>query len=136
MFETIMNAKKIRIPNLPENPEMLWVEVSVKHKKIAVGTLYKAPKIPCRVFQEAYESLMHIYTKYEDPILSGDFNVNMLKIDSPECKTLVDSIIDPFELTQLIKTPTRITDKSKSLIDLLLVKKTENALFSGACDVP
>ena len=129
-------CKKIRIPNLPENPEMLWVEVTVKHKKIAIGTLYKAPKIPCRVFQEAYESLMHIYTKYDDPILSGDFNVNMLKPELNECKTLVDSIIDPFELTQLIKKPTRITNKSKTLIDLLLVKKPENVLFSGACDVP
>ena len=115
---------------------MLWVEVSVKHKKIAIGTLYKAPNIPCRVFQEAYESLMHIYTKYEDPILSGDFNVNMLNSNSTEYKSLVDSIIDPFDLTQLIKTPTRITEKSRTLIDLLLVKKPEKVLFSGACDVP
>ena len=130
------DCKKIRIPNLPENPETLWVEVTVKHKKIAIGTLYKAPKIPCRVFQEAYESLMHIYTKYEDPILSGDFNVNMFRPESNEYKTLMDSIIEPFELTQLIKTPTRITDKSSTLIDLLLVKKPENVLFSGAVDAP
>ena len=130
------DCKKIRIPDLPENPETLWVEVSVKNKKIAVGTLYKAPKIPCRVFQDAYESLMHIFTKYDDPILCGDFNVNMLRPESNEYKTLVDSIIDPFELTQLIKTPTRITDKSRTLIDLLLVKKSENVLYSGACDVP
>ena len=130
------DCKKIRIPNLPENPETLWVEVSVKNKKIAIGTLYKAPKIPCRVFQEAYESLMHIYTKYEDPILTGDFNVNMLRPESNEYKMLLDSIIDPFELVQLIKTPTRITEKSRTLIDLLLVKKPENVLFSGVCDVP
>ena len=130
------DCKKIRIPNLPENPETLWVEVTVKHKKIAIGTLYKAPKIPCRVFQEAYESLMHVYTNYEDPILTGDFNVNMLKPESNECKTLLDTIIDPFELTQLIKTPTRITATSRTLIDLLLVKKPESVLYSGACDVP
>ena len=126
--------KEIKIPNICEMPEMLWVEVSVGKCKIAIGTLYKPPKIPCVAFREAYDSLIHIYSKYEHTILAGDFNVNMLNSNSYESKVLADSIIEPFSLKQMVTSPTRITDKSKTLIDLILVTHPENILFTGVCD--
>ena len=115
---------------------MLWVEISVGHPKIAIGTLYKPPKIPCTIFVHTYDSLVYIYSKYEHAILCGDFNINMLTPDSYEARTLSDNVIDPFDLTQLINTPTRITENSKTLIDLILVNNPKNVLSSGACDVP
>lgn len=126
--------KVIKIPNVCEMPEMLWVEVSVGKSKIAIGTLYKPPKIPCSAFREAYDSLFHIYSKYEHTILAGDFNVNMLKGDSYESRVLADSIIEPFSLSQMVTSPTRITEKSKTLIDLILVTQPKNVLFTGVCD--
>ena len=54
-------CKRIKIPNSPQSPEMLWVEVLVNHKKIAIGTLYKAPNIPSRTFYDAYDSLVYIF---------------------------------------------------------------------------
>ena len=54
-------AKKIKIPNIPTNPEFLFVEVSVLHQKLAIGTFYKAPNIPCKVFHEAFDSLVYIF---------------------------------------------------------------------------
>ena len=128
------NFKRINIPNVCEMPEMLWVEVSVGKCKIAIGTLYKPPKIPCSAFREAYDSLIHIYSKYEHTILAGDFNVNFLNGDSYESRVLADSIIEPFSLTQMVTTPTRITEKSKTLIDLILVTQPKNVLFTGVCD--
>ena len=115
---------------------MLWLEVSVGHNKIAVGVRYKAPKIPYKVFVNLYESLVGIYLKFEHTILLGDFNINMLDLNSPGTKFLLDSFIDPFSLSQLIENPTRITDKTKTLIDLVLVNKPNNVLFSGCCDAP
>ena len=47
-----------------------------------------------------------------------------------------DSLLEPFSLTQMVTSPTRITDKSKTLIDLLLVTRPENVLFTGVCDAP
>ena len=105
---------------------MLWVEVTVNHKKIAIGTLYKAPKIPCKTFYDAYNSLVYIFSKYEDPVLLGDFNVNMLDKESLDYKKLNDALIEPFDFKQIINKPTRITDKSQTLIDLILVKDLNN----------
>ena len=126
--------KKINIPNICEMPEMLWVEVSVGKSKVAIGTLYKPPKIPCLAFREAYESLIYIYSKYEHTILAGDFNVNLLNSDSYESRVLADSVIEPFSLKQMVTSPTRITEKSKTLIDLILVTRPENVLFTGVWD--
>ena len=129
-------CKRIKIPNMPETPEVLWVEVTVNHKKIAIGTLYKAPNIPSRTFYDVYDSLVYIFSKYEHPVLTGDFNVNMLNRESSDFKHLNDSLIEPFDFKQLIKNPTRITDKSKTLIDLLFVKDVNNVKTVGQCDAP
>ena len=129
-------AKKIKIPNIPSNPEFMFVEVSVLHQKLAIGTFYKAPKIPPKVFHEAFDSLMYIFNKYEHPILTGDFNVNQLTPDSSDFKILSDSIIEPFNLTQIIDQPTRVTETSSTLLDLILVKHPEKVKSHGAVAIP
>ena len=129
-------CKKIKIPNVNDLSEMLWVEVTTKKAKIAVGVFYKPPKMPYACFEKVFDSLLHIYSKYQHTMLLGDFNVNMLKPDSPEVRALNNFIIEPFDLKQLIKNPTRITKNSSTLIDLILVAHEENVLFSGCCDAP
>ena len=129
-------VKKIKIPNIPVNPEFLFVEVSILHQKLAIGTFYKAPKIPCNVFHDAFDSLLYIFNKYDQPILTGDFNVNLLTPETSNFKILSDSIIEPFNLTQIIDQPTRITESSSTLIDLILVKNPEKVVSHGACAVP
>ena len=129
-------AKKIKIPPSEAIPEMLWIEVIVGGKKIALGCLYRAPKIPYGVFANLYQPLLSIYTKYDHTILVGDFNSNMLTPEAYETKMLLDSVIEPFSLKQLIQEPTRITHSSRTLIDLIFVTKPQNALFSGVCDAP
>ena len=128
------DCKRIKIPNSPDLPELLWVEVTVNHKKVAIGTLYKAPNIPCKTFYDAYDSLVYIFSRYEDPILTGDFNVDMLNTESSDYKKLNDSLIEPFDFKQIIDKPTRITDKSQTLIDLLLVKDLDKVKAVGLCD--
>ena len=122
-------AKVIKTSCSNEIPEMIWVEVTAGNKQLAIGCLYKAPKIPCGVFVNLYECLIQIYAKYDHTVLLGDFNINMLDLNSNNSKVLLDSIIEPFSLTQLIDKPTRITENSKTLIDLIVVNKPENVLF-------
>ena len=129
-------AKIIKTPCDKEIPEMLWLEVKVGINNVAIGVLYKQPKIPHSVFVNLYECLVGIYAKYEHTILLGDFNVNILEPNSPSTKSLLDNFTEPFSLQQIINKPTRITDKSKTLIDLIFVNKPNNAIFSSCCDAP
>ena len=131
------NCRKIKLPreeNQIDLVEMLWVEITTKKDKIAVGVLYKPPKIPHASFEKIFDNLISVYSKYQHTILLGDFNINMLHPESPEVKSLNDLIIEPFNLEQIIKSPTRISETSRTLIDLILVSKPENVLFSDVCD--
>ena len=114
----------------------MFVEVSILHQKLAIGTFYKAPKIPTKVFHDAYDSLMYIFNRYEQPIITGDFNVNFLAQESSDFTMLSDSIIEPFNLKQVIDQPTRITETSSTLIDLMFVKNIEKVKSHGVCAVP
>ena len=69
-------------------------------------------------------------------MLVGDFNINLLNNTSCETKFLNNNLTDPFDLKQMINTPTRITETSSTLIDLMFVSKSENVLVSGACAAP
>ena len=52
-------------------------------------------------------------------ILTGDFNINCQKVDdNGELK----STFTLFQLKQIIKTATRVTDKTESLVDLVFKK--------------
>ena len=129
-------TKVIKTPCSNSIPEMLWIEVTTGGKKLALGCLYKPPKIPYGVFANLYECLISIYSKYEHTVLLGDFNCNMLDLNAYNTKLLLDSFIEPFSLKQLVEKPTRITNLSTTLIDLILVNKPQNALFSNVCDAP
>jgi hypothetical protein len=129
-------AKVIKTFSSAAIPEMLWVEVSTAGKKLALGCLYRPPKLPYGVFANLYDSLISIYAKYEHTILVGDFNCNMLDLNSYNTKLLIDSFMEPFSLQQLIDKPTRVTETSRTLIDLIFVNKPQNALFSSCCDAP
>ena len=64
-------------------------------------------------------------------IILGDLNRNLTG-DDPEGNALLSDFRSTFGLSQLVKTATRVTEKSKSLIDVALTTK-ENIIH--ACDV-
>ncbi|CAB4026746.1 Hypothetical predicted protein [Paramuricea clavata] len=65
-------------------------------------------------------------------IILGDLNCNTLK-ECPENKALTDISIE-LNLTQIITTPTRIIDRSQSLIDVILISNPDLVCDSGVID--
>ena len=61
----------------------------------------------------------------------GDVNCNF-RNNQPECHiTRLESILQTFQLSQLIDEPTRITNETSSLIDLFLPNNIEKTLFNN-----
>ena len=56
-------------------------------------------------------------TKYDHCIIAGDMNIDFLKTNSPDYRYFQNTIIKPFSFTQLIDSPTRITEKTCTLIE-------------------
>ena len=131
-------ASKAKLINVNYNlnqPENIFVEIEVNKLKILFGVLYKSPSVRYGVFNEIFETLAFLTTKYDHCVLSGDFNIDLLKKDSPACKFFHTNIIEPLSLTQTVNSPTRITNETCTLIDLILVNSPHNVKFTGTADI-
>ena len=129
-------CKEIKLCKDLVQPEIIFVEITCNHTKLAVGVIYKTPLISYTQYAAVTEILAPIMTRYEHHIVMGDCNIDHLHPDSSACKFFKEHISEPFDLTQLITEPTRITDTSSTLIDLLLVSYPDNVKVSGVVDVP
>ena len=70
--------------------------------------------------------LTNISLENKECILTGDMNCNYLvNSDHKELK----SILTAFGLKQLIKDPTRVTQDSRSLIDLIYTNESNSCWF-------
>lgn len=65
----------------------------------------------------------------------GDANIDLFKPWDPKCKKKLLNILKGNRLYQLMVDPTRITHKSCTLIDHVIVNNTEYYLKSGGLDV-
>ena len=130
------NAKVIKLPQNFSQPESLFIELSIKNTKCALGVIYKPPKIPYGVFATIQETLAYITTKYHHTIMCGDFNINFLQPESYPTSFFQLNVIEPFGLSQVIKEPTRVTATTSTLIDLILVNNPDNVKTCGVVDVP
>lgn len=98
----------------------LWLGIQInKYKSFIVCTAYRPPDCPLDCFdQELSESLISALTLSKDIFILGDLNCNVLDISDGNARALLD-FYSTFNLTQVIKQPTRCTDLSETLIDVI-----------------
>ena len=102
-------------------------------KRVLLGVVYRPPdsidfsseftNILTRATAEANKSIM----------LAGDFNCDMLSMSSRQTH-LLNEIIDEFQLIQVVQDPTRVSNNSSILIELILC--SEAGLISNARSLP
>ena len=117
-------------------PEMIFVEITIGVVKMVVGVIYKSPLIPYSVFAAIHENIAFVTSKYEHCIILGDMNIDHLKVDSSALKFFNSYLTEPFALSQIVDKPTRITNTSSTLIDLMLTTNVNNVKVHGVVDTP
>lgn len=129
-----LNASLIPIRKF-NNIEQLWIKLKLNIKEsLAVGVVYKPPTLGSQLFLEELEDTLGlIFPDVNDIVCTGDFNINVLNLHNT-CVNHLFSILETFHLTQIIDTPTRITNSTSSLIDLILVSTAENVLDQGVLE--
>ena len=108
--------------NISVNLEQLWFEICKPNfKRQVICAIYRPPSgcIP-----KFIEELSINIDKLEQSVgfeltIIGDFNINYRKTASPEYKALKE-LERTYQLRQYITNPTRVTNKVKSTIDLIL----------------
>lgn len=111
--------------------EQLWLEIKRDREKNAVGVTYKPPTCNTELFLNALEDTLILLTpSVKNILLTGDFNINLLNIPN----SVVDnfySVLETFNLKQIVEVPTRVTETSESLLDLIIVSMEEDIVEKG-----
>ncbi|MEM6812728.1 MAG: endonuclease/exonuclease/phosphatase family protein, partial [Pseudomonadota bacterium] len=104
-----------------EHVENIWIEINIpKSANILPGVYYRPPNTS-KFFSKDFDNILNetlrsATDEQKEIILMGDLNVNYLsKSDNKNFKELLSLC----GLTQLINVPTRVTQDSKSLIDII-----------------
>ncbi|KAF7211598.1 leucine-rich repeat extensin-like protein 1 [Nothobranchius furzeri] len=104
------------------NLECVGVEISLSETtSFIVVCVYRKPTA-YNYFYDQLNLLLNHCGKTKEIILLGDFNI---KWDIKKEHSNLKQITDYFNLTQIIKNPTRITNQSETLIDLLFTNRAE-----------
>ena len=110
----------------------LWLSIQInKYKSFIVCTTYRPPDCPLDCSdQELSESFISALTLGKNIFILGDLNCNVLDVSDVNARALMD-FCSTFNLTQVIKQPTRRTDLSETLIDVIIVTNKYLVKTSG-----
>ena len=112
--------------------ECIWIQITLKHKPVLIGTFYRPPNSDIVYTDMIQDSInLAIDTGIKDIIITGDFNYNLLNHSSAKP---IDSISQQYDLTQVITEPTHYTETSYSLIDLLLLNNKDSLIKAGVSE--
>ena len=105
------------------NIESIWTEINYQNSKpILVCTAYRPLSAPRSWITEFTSEIDRASSCDNELLILGDFNICHLK----EVPRYWTHAIEEYNLSQVIMTPTRVTDKTSTLIDLVYTNKPEN----------
>jgi hypothetical protein len=115
-YELLENINKLKLKTV----EHLAIEIEIGSKKIVIINVYRPPNAKVENSMIDLETLFKAAAELNKPILAtGDFNINLLN-DCSITRQYI-SLLEKYQLHQIVKEPTRITSKSETLIDHTII---------------
>ena len=117
------------------NIESISVQVKIgNYKPFIVTTLYRPPGKPVAYFNDIDTLFGTIDSEDKETIYLGDTNCDMLDFANNDTKHLIN-IFTKYNLIQLIKSPTRTTATTKTIIDHIITNRPESVSENGVLAV-
>ena len=116
-----------------KSTETICIELLISKRKWCIIFTYRPPKYDRVFFQEIWKTISQAKNKYDNILVAGDLN-----IDVSGSRGLTDNhfseLIDTFNLTNLVKTPTCYKTTRETLLHVLLKKKPNSLQKTGVCE--
>lgn len=115
--------------------ETVWACVDVGYHKLAFGVCYRPPSYSSVFVDELHDVLSSVVTRHTSAsvFLLGDFNYPNISWppvastspvhNTEHCNFL--NLCSTFSLTQLVTCPTRVTDSTANILDLVLTSRPD-----------
>ena len=109
----------------------IWITLEANNKKMLIGCIYRHPKSPSAIphFSENLNKLMKNINNDTTTIIAGDFNIDLIDSENSHVDQYVDTILQN-SFIPCITIPTRIADRSATLIDHILLKTTKKQIHT------
>ena len=105
-----------------ETFECITLKVSSSKDKFIISNIYRPPRDNLNVFNTELEMLLEL-TKHQDNIaLVGDFNINLLSINSSHTSQAFLDLTLSYGLCPMITLPSRVAPTAANLIDNIFIK--------------
>ena len=125
-FRKSINYKR-RCEIEASNIEAPWVEISLPNAKpFLICTVYRPPSSNSEWIDQFEEELSIAQATGLEVILMGDFNID----DTVNSNKKWQHLIDLFDLFQMIREPTRVTETTSTIIDHVYTSHPDNIIES------
>ena len=104
--------------------ESVWISVKQSNENVIIGTIYRPPSSNSKYYDDMLNEIQRARDISNHVIIMGDLNYNYVLDDTLE-RNAVFNIETLFEMNQLIKEPTRVTERNSSLLDVILTTNAE-----------
>jgi hypothetical protein len=103
--------------------EICAIKLQIESLKLIIFCIYKAPTGNLEHFLSPMEKMLTHFLQPKLTFLAcGDLNINLL-IKSNDASKLL-TLMNTFNLTQVVNFPTRITKDNESLLDIIFIDTT------------
>ena len=114
-----------------ENCEILFINVLLpKSKPFIVGMCYRPPD-DSNFCDKLENNILSIKELEQETYILGDFNINYCKANNSSLMKSLKRVMTSLNLDQLVKSPTRISPTSSTIIDLIFTSNTSKVNGSG-----
>ena len=112
-----------------ENWDGIAISVNVNSKQVIIINIYRPPRSSVeaiKMFSDEITDLFDNFKNSKNVIVTGDFNIDLIKFKSVNCiNEYLDNVISNGFIPK-ITYPTRLTDRTGTLIDNFLIKLSDN----------
>ncbi|PFX22993.1 Multidrug resistance-associated protein 4 [Stylophora pistillata] len=128
-FSSVLPSKRLKQPKVFKTIEVLLIQSKFGSKDVIVMSIYRSPKGNGKNYyetlgRELYEIVSWISLQRQFFIIMGDLNLNKLRPGEKEGKILCN-LEEAFGLQCLTKKPTKITENSSTLLDVILTNQPQ-----------
>ncbi|CAH1984017.1 unnamed protein product [Acanthoscelides obtectus] len=106
--------------------EFLFLSFKIGNTSFCVGVIYKPPNENLLSMLEfLYNLLPQLISEYDNILVLGDFNINML------VENKINDCLEIYGMAQIISEPTRITERTSTLLDPIFISSSTSYVSSG-----
>nr|CAI5820746.1 unnamed protein product [Callosobruchus analis] len=114
--------------------EQLWISIKINKRTYSFAVVYRPPSasvVDC--INELDISISTILPVSDSLLIAGDLNINILDKNRPTILLL--NLLESYDLKQLVNTPTRISNTSQTLIDVIIVSNPDEINMVDSFDM-